>query len=268
MGSSGGGTMSGKRDSCPRDSIEVSQANDCVPSQGTIHVCPHGSIVMDRTSCGVTFHPSRKRVSSLVRLLFLFGFAFPLLLTAIVLLFAPQMADSTGALVSLVVFGGIVAMSCLFGAVWYRSSPVTPILVEPTGRVLYGTRVLLDVGANPHFHIETRETGGEGVPVMSYSVVATNRWGPLVRFPGPWFDEFEELGVADWFAEQLALAIRPKAQESSPARMPTKELRREGRLRRVSDPRGLRPLLVPRTIARRENERVTSPGSTYGCNHC
>lgn len=180
------------------------EAVDCSPPLA----CPHGSIVMESTPYGVIFRPSPKRIASLVRLLFIFAFCFPLILAALVILFEGRMLHSIGGVVSLVAFGLLVTGSA-FGAAWScRNSPVIPLIVEPTGRVLYRTKVLLEVGANPSFYIESRDGGGEGDSVMYYSVVASNRWGPLVGFPSPWFDEFDDPAVALWFARQLEAAVR------------------------------------------------------------
>jgi hypothetical protein len=47
-----------------------------------------------------------------------------------------------------------------------------------------------------------------------YRVVASNRWGPVVPFAVPYFDQFRSREAAAWFAHRLGGAIGAEVEEA------------------------------------------------------
>jgi hypothetical protein len=170
-------------------------------------VCPGGLIVLERTPSGVAFRPSRGRGARAGRAGGATAVACPLVLAGGGYFFGPPWATSAGGLLALAVGGAFVSGCVAIGMARYRTSAATPLLAEWTGRVSYGPRVLLEPGARPRFSVEERRPDAEERSRPTYRVVASNRWGPVVRFPDPWFDEFDDWAAAEWFARRLAAVV-------------------------------------------------------------
>ena len=106
--------------------------------------------------------------------------------------------------------GGVAVL--VAGAYFWRFK-ATPLIAQRSGRVAYGSQVLLEPGATRRLHIE-RLVDPEGADC--FTVVSENRWGPLVRIETPYLDEFCTHAAAHWFAAQLGGVIGAEVIPAEP----------------------------------------------------
>ncbi|HQR41228.1 MAG TPA: hypothetical protein PLX97_01060, partial [Gemmatales bacterium] len=109
-------------------------------------------------------------------------------------------------------FAGFAAAAYFW---WHKA---TPLIVQRSGRIAYGSRVLLEPGATRRLYIE-RHSDSEGTD--SFTVVSENRWGSVVRIETPYLDAYDTHTSAYWFATQLGSIIGVEVVPAEPnARVP------------------------------------------------
>jgi len=158
----------------------------------------------------LAFRPTQPTVARKARLLLVCAVACPPFLVGAAWFALPGWADPATFLTGIAAFGLLLSGAIVAGAVQARSAGTVPLLAEPSGRVTYGERVLLEGGAARRVYVERQHDTDHG---DWFRVVASNRWGPLVLFEVPYFERFDSRETATWFARQLGEAIGAEVEE-------------------------------------------------------
>ncbi len=165
-------------------------------------VSPDGHLLAEPTAEGMAFRPVRRWVVRRVVALLALG---ALGLAAAFVVAALNWTIPGGPPVwFLATSAAIIGFAGLAAGAHSWMFRATPLVVLRTGRVSYGPRVLLEPGAARRLRIE-RIPDSEGE--LSFSVVADNRWGPVVRIETAYLQTFSTEAAANWFAAQLAGVI-------------------------------------------------------------
>ena len=140
------------------------------PTAAVPIVSPDGWLIVSETPEGLAFRPAHRWVTQRVVVMFAFGILLPLDVT---ILATDFWVDPAGlplwfAVTCATVFGGAGLAA---GAYFWRFKAV-PLIAQRSGRVAYGSRVLLEPGATRRLHIE-RINNSENPD--RFTVVAENR---------------------------------------------------------------------------------------------
>ena len=185
------------------------------PTAVTSIVSPDGWIIASETPEGLSFRPAPRWVVQRVVAMLAFGTLTPLV---VIIAAAQYWAEPDGPpLWFVATCAAITSATGLAAGAYFWRFKATPLIAERSGRVTYGSRVLLEPGATRRLHIE-RRSDSEGAD--SFTVVSENRWGPVVRIETPYLDVFCTHATAYWFAAQLGSVIGAEVIPADPGATP------------------------------------------------